>query len=167
MRMTAKPYGLRDRASVAICNWIMRHVASDQYRTGIDRAIRRGLAVKAGPPASWATEWDSPEDSSYDEVPIVKTGRKPKVYFALDYSLGVRFEVIDHTTGGEGRIMVRSGDISVEPMLQDGDQTLKVFLSDRIKGTAEVVRDYLAANLDCPVTTELPGSAGEPENGAA
>lgn len=40
-----------------------------------------------------------------------------------------RFEVIDHTKAGEGRILVKRG-IKVELVLQDDDRTLKVFLTD-------------------------------------
>lgn len=42
---------------------------------------------------------------------------------------GTRFEVIDHTTGGEGRILVRYGVLlSIEK--QDRGRTVKVFLRD-------------------------------------
>ena len=40
-----------------------------------------------------------------------------------------RFEVIDHTKDGQGRILVEKG-IKVELSLQDDGKTLKVFLSD-------------------------------------
>lgn len=40
-----------------------------------------------------------------------------------------RFEVIDHTTNGKGRCLVRYG-VRVEPMLQDGGRTLKMRLLD-------------------------------------
>jgi hypothetical protein len=41
-----------------------------------------------------------------------------------------RFEVIDHTTGGYGRILTEYG-VKVELSLQDDDKTLKVFMKDR------------------------------------
>jgi hypothetical protein len=40
-----------------------------------------------------------------------------------------RFEVIDHTTDGEGRVLVRHG-VAVELVLQDDGKTLKAFLRD-------------------------------------
>ncbi len=41
-----------------------------------------------------------------------------------------RFEVIDHTTGGEGRAYMKY-DISAELSYQDDGRTLKVFVGDR------------------------------------
>jgi hypothetical protein len=41
-----------------------------------------------------------------------------------------RFEVIDHTYAGVGRILVRH-DVSVELSYQDDGKTLKVFLKDK------------------------------------
>lgn len=43
-----------------------------------------------------------------------------------------RFEVIDHTKNGEGRVLVKYG-VSVELSYQDDNRTLKVFLTDRAK----------------------------------
>tara|TARA_R110002110_G_scaffold96968_1_gene249401 strand:+ start:17 stop:172 length:156 start_codon:yes stop_codon:yes gene_type:complete len=43
-----------------------------------------------------------------------------------------RFEVIDHTNRGEGRVLVEYG-VNVELQLQDDGKTLKVFLSDNNK----------------------------------
>lgn len=40
-----------------------------------------------------------------------------------------RFEVIDHTEFGTGRILVRNG-IRIELEFQDKDRTLKVFIHD-------------------------------------
>jgi len=41
-----------------------------------------------------------------------------------------RFEVIDHTESGKGRVLVKH-DIKVELSLQDDGKTLKVFLTDK------------------------------------
>lgn len=41
-----------------------------------------------------------------------------------------RFEVIDHGTGGEGRVLVKYG-VSIELSYQDDGRTLKVFVRDR------------------------------------
>lgn len=46
-----------------------------------------------------------------------------------------RFEVIDHTTGGEGRAYVKH-DVSVELSYQDDGRTLKVFVEDQKVGDA-------------------------------
>lgn len=64
---------------------------------------------------------DSPSVSRHDE--------------AMDTTKVTRFEVIDHTTGGEGRAYVKY-DVSVELSLQDQSRTLKVFVSDREVGDA-------------------------------
>lgn len=37
----------RDRFAAAICNWVMRHVASERYRKMTGGAIRYGLAAAA------------------------------------------------------------------------------------------------------------------------
>lgn len=42
-----------------------------------------------------------------------------------------RFEVIDHTKDGGGRVLVKY-DVSVELSLQDDNRTLKVFLYNRL-----------------------------------
>lgn len=39
-----------------------------------------------------------------------------------------RFEIIDHTSDGEGRAYIKRGDIVGEIELQDEGKTLKVFL---------------------------------------
>lgn len=41
-----------------------------------------------------------------------------------------RFEVVDHCSGGEGRVLVKY-NVAVELRFQDHGRTLKVFLSDR------------------------------------
>ena len=41
-----------------------------------------------------------------------------------------RFEVIDHTEAGEGRIIVKYG-VTVELSYQDDGRTLKVFIKDK------------------------------------
>ena len=39
-----KPYGLRDRIACALCNWVLRHIASDRYRKMIGGSVSFGLA---------------------------------------------------------------------------------------------------------------------------
>lgn len=60
--MTAKPYGRRDRIAAALCNWILRHVASERYRKMVDGSVRYGLAVVAieeeGRPEAFFDEHD-------------------------------------------------------------------------------------------------------------
>lgn len=42
-----------------------------------------------------------------------------------------RFEVIDHTKNGQGRVYVKyANNIKVETSMQDANRTLKVFISD-------------------------------------
>jgi hypothetical protein len=43
--VTDKPYGLRDRIAVAVCNWVLQHVASERYQKMVDGSIRYGLAL--------------------------------------------------------------------------------------------------------------------------
>jgi hypothetical protein len=47
MEVSMKPYGCRDRLAGALCNWILRHVASERYRKMIGGSIRYGLAAAA------------------------------------------------------------------------------------------------------------------------
>jgi hypothetical protein len=44
---TATPYGRRDRIAAAICNWTLRHIASERYRKMIGGSIGYGLASAA------------------------------------------------------------------------------------------------------------------------
>lgn len=37
-------YGRRDRIAAALCNWIMRHVASERYRKMIGGSVSYGMA---------------------------------------------------------------------------------------------------------------------------
>ena len=39
-----KPYGLRDRIAAAVCNWILRHVASERSRKMIGGSVSYGMA---------------------------------------------------------------------------------------------------------------------------
>jgi len=39
-----KPYGLRDRIACALCNWVLRHIASDRYRKMIGGSVSYGLS---------------------------------------------------------------------------------------------------------------------------
>ncbi len=39
-----EPYGLRDRIAAAVCNWVLRHVASERYRKMIGGSVSYGLA---------------------------------------------------------------------------------------------------------------------------
>lgn len=54
---------------------------------------------------------------------------------SMDTNKVTRFEVIDHTAGGEGRAYVKH-DVSVELSYQDDGRTLKVFVGDRKDGDA-------------------------------
>lgn len=38
---------LRDRVAVAVCNWVLRHVATRRYRLAAEGAVRYGLAAAA------------------------------------------------------------------------------------------------------------------------
>lgn len=53
----------------------------------------------------------------------------------LDPRTVTRFEVIDHTTDGEGRVYVKY-DVSVDLSYQDDGRTLKAFVADRMDGDA-------------------------------
>ena len=48
-----------------------------------------------------------------------------------EYEKVTRFEVIDHTTGGRGRVYTRH-DVSIELSYQDDGRTLKVFIDDPV-----------------------------------
>ena len=52
----------------------------------------------------------------------------------MDTEKVTRFEVIDHTRGGKGRVLVEYG-VNVEVQIQDEGRTLKVFLSDNNRTT--------------------------------
>ena len=57
--LPVKPYGKRDRIAAALCNWILRHVASERYRKMVDGSVRYGLAAakrdeSADPRLPWA-----------------------------------------------------------------------------------------------------------------
>ena len=59
-----RPYGRRDRIAGALCNWIMRHVASERYRKMIGGSVRYGLAAAARDEAEkreppWPPPWFS------------------------------------------------------------------------------------------------------------
>lgn len=45
MTGTIPPTAFRDRIAWALCNWVLRHVATGWYRTRIEGAIRYGLAA--------------------------------------------------------------------------------------------------------------------------
>ena len=47
-----------------------------------------------------------------------------------DYEKVTRFEVIDHTSSKEGRILVRYS-VMVDVSIQDDGMTMKVFLTDK------------------------------------
>ena len=48
-----KPYGKRDRIAAALCNWILRHVASERYRKMVDGSVRYGLEAAARNEGEW------------------------------------------------------------------------------------------------------------------
>jgi hypothetical protein len=54
----------------------------------------------------------------------------PPVDTLCPQNLVTRFEVIDHTKGGQGRLVVRYG-VAVALIYQDGGRTLKVLLTDK------------------------------------
>ena len=51
-----------------------------------------------------------------------------------------RFEVIDHTSEFQGRILVKYG-VKVEISIQDDGRTMKVFLTDKINNNQENIRN--------------------------
>jgi hypothetical protein len=64
-------YGRRDRVAAALCNWILRHIASERYREMIGGAVSYGFASAVRDdregrpvPRDWAAEavtaWDAP-----------------------------------------------------------------------------------------------------------
>lgn len=50
-----------------------------------------------------------------------------------------RFEVIDHTSELQGRILVKYG-VKVEISIQDDGRTMKVFLTDKINSNEKTIR---------------------------
>lgn len=48
-----------------------------------------------------------------------------------------RFEVIDHTSTGEGRAYIKRGNLEIEFSLQDDNQTLKIFITDGESDTTD------------------------------
>lgn len=88
--MTATPYGLRDRIAAALCNWIMRHVASERYRKMIGGAVSYGLASavrddadgREAPGPLWAEA-----AKAYAEGKLKPLPRKPQVRPESDYEM--------------------------------------------------------------------------------
>ena len=54
-----------------------------------------------------------------------------------------RFEVIDHTSELQGRILVKYG-VKVEISIQDDGRTMKVFLTDKINNNEKAVSNGMA-----------------------
>ena len=54
-----------------------------------------------------------------------------------------RFEVIDHTSEFQGRILVKYG-VRVEISIQDDGRTMKVFLTDKINNNEKTVSNRMA-----------------------
>jgi len=54
-----------------------------------------------------------------------------------------RFEVIDHTSELQGRILVKYG-VKVEISIQDEGRTMKVFLTDKINNNEKAVSNGMA-----------------------
>jgi len=50
----------RDRVAAAVCNWVLRHVATGRYRQLIDGAIKYGLAAAARDELAGAPPPDAP-----------------------------------------------------------------------------------------------------------
>ena len=49
---------------------------------------------------------------------------------AQELAKATRLTVVDHTTGGQGRVFEKN-DLDIELQLQDNGYTLKVFVKDR------------------------------------
>lgn len=62
-----------------------------------------------------------------------------------------RFEIIDHTENGEGRVFVKySNNMKIQTSLQDEDRTLKIFIGDKPKDLeydANIARMLYAYNI--------------------
>ena len=54
-----------------------------------------------------------------------------------------RFEVIDHTSEFQDRILVKYG-VKVEISIQDDGRTMKVFLTDKINNNEKTVSNRMA-----------------------
>ena len=54
-----------------------------------------------------------------------------------------RFEVIDHTSELQGRILVKYG-VKVEISIQDDGRTMKVFLTDKTDNNEKTVSNRVA-----------------------
>jgi hypothetical protein len=59
--------------------------------------------------------------------------------FSFEENKITRFEVIDHTTTGNGRILVVYG-VQVELLIQDNGRTLKLIVKDRPSEVGNTVR---------------------------
>ncbi|WMM74450.1 hypothetical protein RCF27_09280 [Rhodococcus pyridinivorans] len=69
-------------------------------------------------------------DESLEKIDGAMTTPQAIIDPMSDITKVTRFEVIDHTTGGEGRVFTKYG-VSIELSYQDDGQTLKVFVRDR------------------------------------
>ena len=71
-----------------------------------------------------------------------------------------RFEIIDHTENGEGRVFVKYGqNMKVQTSIQDEDKTLKIFISDEPKDleyNTNIARMLYAYNILRECRTEKP-----------
>jgi hypothetical protein len=84
------PYGRRDRIAAALCNWIMRHVASDRYRKmiggsvsyGMAGAFRDDLEGRGAPPPLWDAAAKAYTGGMLGPLP-----RKPQVRPESDYEV--------------------------------------------------------------------------------
>lgn len=87
----------------------------------------------------WATFTIGDSDFDlFDERIVFKNGVWEKGYDAVTLEKGgevieniTRFEVIDHSIDGEGRVFVKY-DCRVELQFQDDNRTLKVFIAEKI-----------------------------------
>ena|SRR5579859_6009713 len=83
-------YGRRDRIAAALCNWIMRHVASERYRKmiggsvsyGMASALRDELESREPPAPLWAAAARAAAEGRLGPLP-----RKPQVRPESDYEM--------------------------------------------------------------------------------
>lgn len=71
-----------------------------------------------------------------------------------------RFEVIDHTTNGEGRVFVKYGNnLKLETSSQDNDRTMKLFITDTkapVPVNKSAVKQFYAYSLLLEAAGEHP-----------
>lgn len=84
------PYGRRDRIAACLCNWIMRHVASEHYRKMIGGSVSYGMASafrddmegRDAPLPLWTAAAKAAQEGRLGPLP-----RKPQVRPESDYEM--------------------------------------------------------------------------------